>query len=367
MMLKFFNFLALPITALSVDDHWTIVQETNLNQEWKNLISDNYLESITSFEKFKITKLDILPSRDTASLSKFTCKTGHFFHGDRCRKHLSCDEMTDQIAVQSKVLARGIGKSLSAATWRRETDEKVAFVQTRNRTPASIQSRVKTGVENLLALGSSPHVQKVYGSCFESNRTFYVSEFCSKGNLAQFSNSKEFASFGILPRIAITISLVEAFHFLHNTPDGARINCDMNRLHRSLTQFLVTDDYRVVLNDVDDVPLVSASSKCSRWAALDKNETNLGAHHFDFLAPEQKNEEFLTEKVDIWKIPDMILHLLLKNPSTVYVKKQVLAVIFTLRSLLQKCKSLDPEKRPDASEILDRLYEVRDSINRRGW
>lgn len=87
-------------------------------------------------------------------------------------------------------------------------------------------------------------------------------------------------------RVKLTTSMVEAVRYLHNTPLGPRINCDMNRLHRGMTQFLVTEDYRVVLNDVDDIPLVTKNARCSRWAPLDKEEM-VAMHHFDFIAPEQ--------------------------------------------------------------------------------
>ena len=36
----------------------------------------------------------------------------------------------------------------------------------------------------------------------------------------------------------------------------------MNAAHRALSQFLVTDDFKVVLNDLDDVPLANGKNRC---------------------------------------------------------------------------------------------------------
>lgn len=360
------------IDALSPYEPWTETQEEDLGRQWKNLISDNYLFSLSAFDQFNIDSLDIIASDKVAPVHEHTCETGFFMHSGKCKPQLTCGEIERQVVVEPKVLASGIGKHLSAATWTDENRvaERVAFVQTRKTLKESIQMRVKLGVQNLLDLGSSPHVQTVYGYCFEesTNTTMYIGEFCSNGNLAEFANSDEYATWSTSERVKFTISMVEAFHHLHNTPLGPRINCDMNRLHRGMTQFLVTQDYRVVLNDVDDIPLVSKNARCSRWAALDKDQP-VPAHHFDFIAPEQvaKFGPPLTEKVDIWKIPDIVLHLLLKNPSSIEIKKQILSAIFTLKPTLEKCKEFNPSARPDTHEILMRLYEIEHSVERHGW
>ena len=121
-----------------------------------------------------------------------------------------------------------------------------------------------------------------------------------------------------------------------------RINCDMNAAHRALSQFLVTDDFKVVLNDLDDVPLANGKNRCE-WGlsnVIEKiNMKNGNSTTFDseevkveendltenFLAPEQlmTDQQFFnfyqtstrydTEKIDIWKIPDLIIFMLSKN------------------------------------------------------
>lgn len=49
------------------------------------------------------------------------------------------------------------------------------------------------------------------------------------------------------------INYVQVLHFLHNSPVGVLMMCDSNSVHKSLTQFLLTEDLRLVLNDVDCV------------------------------------------------------------------------------------------------------------------
>ena len=48
-----------------------------------------------------------------------------------------------------------------------------------------------------------------------------------------------------LGRLGIAIRLVRVFAFMHNSPIGKRINCDMTKVTRALSQFLVTEDYRI--------------------------------------------------------------------------------------------------------------------------
>lgn len=75
----------------------------------------------------------------------------------------------------------------------------------------------------------------------------------------------------------------------------------------------------------------------------------------------------LTEKIDVWKLPDMILHVLLKNPSGMKVKKELLAVINTLKPILERCKNYNPKSRPTADEIVEKMYEIMHNIETLGW
>lgn len=49
--------------------------------------------------------------------------------------------------------------------------------------------------------------------------------------------------------------LVDAIRFLHNSPAGTRVMCDSNTPEKLLSQFVVDDADRLLLNDLDAVPL----------------------------------------------------------------------------------------------------------------
>lgn len=52
-----------------------------------------------------------------------------------------------------------------------------------------------------------------------------------------------------------------------------RINCDMTKVTRALSQFLVTADYRIVANDLDDLPEVTSGNlpNCT-WGKIEDRD-----------------------------------------------------------------------------------------------
>jgi len=46
----------------------------------------------------------------------------------------------------------------------------------------------------------------------------------------------------------------EALAYLHASPRGTRVMCDGDHVSKLLSQFLITDDLRLVLNDLDALP-----------------------------------------------------------------------------------------------------------------
>ena len=132
------------------------------------------------------------------------------------------------------------------------------------------------------------------------------------------------------------------------------VMCDSNDLEKTLSQYLLSDDLRLVVNDLDALPEVD-------------NEHNLlircGHKQLfgDFVAPEQlwpyEDEEFsdvdmpsYDEKIDIWKIPD-VCHYFLNDTTGAE------SLHFHLFKIHKQCKSNDPQKRPTAKEVLEK-YEV---------
>lgn len=108
--------------------------------------------------------------------------------------------------------------------------------------------------------------------------------------------------------------------FLHASPLGTRVMCDANSVEKLFTQFLVSDELRLLLNDVDAIPQANRANgllvKCGHREI----------HAHPFIAPEQlwpfpgrafQDSEMpgYDEKIDIWKAPLAVRHLLMVGPA----------------------------------------------------
>lgn len=161
-------------------------------------------------------------------------------------------------------------------------------------------------------------------------------------------------------RMRLVLDYVAFLVFLHNSPVGTRVMCDSNDLHKTLSQFLLTSDLRLLANDLDALPLVEHGGKGIKCG---HNEL-VG----EFVAPEQlwPNREDVPfsddlmpgydEKTDIWKIPDVTRFLLGHVPGS-----DVLHL--NLFQVHAECKRKDPRLRPSAREVLSVYHAVYDSMN----
>ena len=68
-------------------------------------------------------------------------------------------------------------------------------------------------------------------------------------------------------RSTLALDYLDILAYLHNSPIGTRVMCDSNDLEKTLSQFLVTDELRLVVVDLDALPLVDHQEdilvKCS--------------------------------------------------------------------------------------------------------
>ena len=88
------------------------------------------------------------------------------------------------------------------------------------------------------------------------------------GNLpAVLEMTPKLASPHLLMRLLVDYAAVlSALH--HREPEGARVLCDTWSLQKITHQFLLTRDFRLLLNDVDDVSVVIPSkSRLARCSA----------------------------------------------------------------------------------------------------
>ena len=146
---------------------------------------------------------------------------------------------------------------------------------------------------------------------------------------------------------------------LHSKETETLVLCNSHSLPLLLSQFLITEDLRLVLAAYNNLPVLNVSSnsleakvKCSR------NELK-----GDFIAPEQRwpyqsskvfnyaQQVGYTEKADIWKIPDVTQGLLNK-------KGDYQNVLDLLEVLHRKCKSLEPTSRPTAAQVLHKYQFI---------
>lgn len=156
-------------------------------------------------------------------------------------------------------------------------------------------------------------------------------------------------------RFQLCIDYVEILYFLHNSTLGTRVMCDSNDLAKTLSQYLITEDLHIVVNDLDALPQVDVGKK--RLVKCGHREL-----FGDFVAPEQlwpyEDKNFTdgempgyNQKTDIWKIPDVCNAILGTGTKAASTKLRLLHT----HSL---CKSEDPIKRPTAAEVLMDYHQV---------
>jgi len=185
--------------------------------------------------------------------------------------------------------------------------------------------------------------------------------------------------------------------FLHNSPTGPRMMCDMHAVN-PLEQFLVNNNFEAILNDIDYAPLVIPNqSRCTyfTWMDLYVNRTiekdprkeKLFEEDYKklFFAPEQisnftakslrQPRAFHTEKIDVWKVPNMVVDMLSKHlcrkatssetsnssedeNSTRTVKLIKILSSNSVEGIFKQCKSMAPLDRPSMTEIVDVFEEV---------
>lgn len=203
-----------------------------------------------------------------------------------------------------------------------------------------------------MLIGLQPHLEVVQLIGYCSNA--FITEYHplkSTYNANTVLARDEYAKYDTLAtRFSWAIKYVHVIHFLHTSPLGVRVMCDSNDLQRTLSQYLLTSDLDILLNDLDALPMVNHTSK-------DLIKCGHRQLFGDFVAPEQLwphgEEEFsdermegYDEKTDIWKIPNLFEFFVGEVNGSESLK-------FTLYDIHKQCKSIDPTDRPSAAQILE--------------
>ncbi|XP_019614367.1 PREDICTED: protein O-mannose kinase-like [Branchiostoma belcheri] len=267
---------------------------------------------------------------------------------ETCMPWLGCKEITNEVTTQRRI-GRGGHKKVYKAIWRNRT---VAYS---NLTKPAYLKFFSRNIEMLKTL-QHPSVLQYVGSC----NTTLLTEFYQLGSADFIENilkSNAYSKFNnVRTRFNMALSYLECIHFLHNSPVGTRVMCDSNNVHKTLSQFLITQDFKLVLGDLDWIP-----------------EVNHEAHHFikcrrgrtwsDFVAPEElwpfENETYdysrmppYDEKSDIWKIPGVFDHLLGNVNGSDVVRLHLFKVH-------HQCQNRDPSQRPTTNVLLEEYNRVK--------
>lgn len=206
---------------------------------------------------------------------------------------------------------------------------------------------------------AQPHrnVTQLIGFCKDAFLTEYH-PLGSANNVLQLLRGPLKAVDSLMTRLQLCINYVTALDFLHSGPLGTRIMCDSNDLHKTLSQFLLTSDLDLVINDLDALPEVGQGqlAKCGHVELTG-----------DFVAVEQLwpyddpfNDNLMpgyNEKSDIWKIPDICDSFIGDIPGSESLK-------FHLFQVHKLAKSREPSERPSARVILDIYREIKKLFER---
>jgi glycoprotein-mannosyl O6-kinase len=276
------------------------------------------------------------------------CPIGYFrLNGmDTCHRWLECSDWSD-LGQNRTYLTQGSMKRVFKTTWRG--------------IPV-ILARVKrfkyfSFINNLRSLQPSIFVTQLVGACEDPAWPEVVLEYHPRGRLgnlpAVLEMTPKLASPHLLMRLLVDYAAVlSVLH--HREPEGARVLCDTWSLQKISHQFLLTRDFRLLLNDVDDVSLVIPSK--GRLARCNSGfYTRPELLDPDFLAPEEYSQGYFDQSVDIYKAPAVAQWILESAGS----EGQVL--LEQLNPIHQQCKSVMPSDRPTAEALLTeyrRIFEV---------
>ena len=162
----------------------------------------------------------------------------------------------------------------------------------------------------------------------------------------------------IQTRFQIAVDYVRIMNYLHNSPIGVLVTCDGVSVPKLLLQYLITDDFHMIVNDLDSLIEVTEDGGCAKRPnvsrALQRERERRGwpkegqPLHFH-LAPTYD------EKIDIWKLPWIVKRLLDSVKGSSFANSE-------LREIMEWCNVIDPQQRPTANEVLQVLLRVQQFI-----
>lgn len=302
-----------------------------------NVIIYIYLDSVYQTDEHQIS-------------SSMGCRHQHFKMATMktCFPWLQCAQINTEVH-KLKLIGQGAVKKVYLAEWR---GQKVALSTL---TSPEYTDDFLHGLSMLQSL-QGPKVVQLVGFCLENHAL--VTEYHPLGSLLNLDvvlSQDRYLQYNIWQvRLRLAMDYVSILHYLHNSPVGCRVMCDSNSLEKTLSQFLLTNDFHLVVNDLDALPEVDKGKellvKCGHRELTG-----------DFVAPEQlwpsDSKPFsddvmpgYDERTDIWKIPEVTQFLMGRVPGGDLVH-------FHLFQIHEECKKKDPKLRPSAQQVLN-VYKL---------
>ncbi|XP_021249961.1 protein O-mannose kinase [Numida meleagris] len=291
-------------------------------------------------------------SSGRADTEPSVCPYGSFRLGPvkNCSPWLSCEAINREVR-KLKCVGEGAVKKVFLSEWK---ENKVVISQL---TKPELKEDFLHGLKMLKAL-QSKHVVRLLGYCEE--QFTLLTEYHPLGSLRGLNETLRIPKYKSMNtwhrRLMLAIDYVSIIRYLHSSPLGTLVMCDSNDLDKVLSQYLLTSDFHILVNDLDALPLVNRSAgklvKCGHrelWG--------------EFVAPEQRwpygedvpfDDDLMPpydEKTDIWKIPDVSNFFLGHVEGSDIVRLH----LFDIHA---SCKKKDPAERPSAQEILDTYKKV---------
>ncbi|KAM7393432.1 hypothetical protein PAMA_008198 [Pampus argenteus] len=287
------------------------------------------------------------------------CAPGHFKMATvkNCTPWLQCSQINADVR-QLKLIGQGAVKKVYLAEWK---GQKVALSKLSS--PDYLEDFLH-GLSMLQTL-QGPQVVQLVGFCLEDHAL--VTEYHPFGSLLNLdgvlTQERQQQRNTWQMRLTLAIDYISILHYLHNSPAGRRVMCDSSSLEKTLSQFLLTSDFHLVVNDLDALPEVDQSKgllvKCGHRELTG-----------DFVAPEQLwpfrkkgkpfSDDLMTEydeRTDIWKIPDVTRFLMGRVSGGDLVH-------FHLFQIHKECKNKVPDLRPSALDVLKVYKSVYSSMVR---
>ena len=277
---------------------------------------------------------------------------------EECHSLLTCVDIKESVRETNDVIGTGNHKIITTAIWR---GHRVAYMQVDKRTvtkygrefnPSTKQNHMEKSLNLLIDLSPSPYVSQVVGYCNTPQIRSFITQLYplgDSGELDKVLSSEAYKHLdSVATRFRICVSYVMVIDFLHTQSRlGPLVLMDDGDLHKRLTQFLITNDFSLVANDLGRLVQVPTGSRAScRKRITGKTK--------EFVAPEIRMESDhksanieckFDEKIDIWKIPFVCEAFLGKTP-------EALMLIKNLSVIHAKCKDTFPQNRPTAAHIL---------------